>query len=184
MNNINKKYILIIESSILPHTITLTLITNTNLYEFNILSQKSTNLKFTRNISSYPTVVYFLTPKTVPCHCCYELQLLLQSSFLLSFPVQGRGEFVQVKTHRYIYYRYCLYLPFPGNVSINVRLFLVFLILILNEVKRYFRDKLFKKKTKLSNVSAIKKIVYNLRYTGKNNQNLGICKLSNSVTGG
>lgn len=35
MNNINKKYILIIESSILPLTITLTLITNTSLYEFN-----------------------------------------------------------------------------------------------------------------------------------------------------
>lgn len=75
MNNINKKNIFIIESSILPLTITLTLITNTSLYEFNImiLSQKSTNLKFTRNISSYPTVVYFLTKKTVPCHCCYEL---------------------------------------------------------------------------------------------------------------
>lgn len=43
MNNINKKYFLIIEASILPLTITLTLITHTSLYEFNIMIKPKIN---------------------------------------------------------------------------------------------------------------------------------------------
>lgn len=93
MNNINKKNIFIIESSILPLTITLTLITNTSLYEFNIMIKPKIN-KFkihTEYIILSNCGIFSYRKKQFPAivvmnysNYCREV---LQSFFLLSFPV-------------------------------------------------------------------------------------------------
>lgn len=86
MNNINKKYIFIIESSILLLTITLTLITKTSLYEFNIMIKPKIN-KFKIHTEYIILSNCGIFSAIVVMNYSYYCREVLQSSFLLSFPV-------------------------------------------------------------------------------------------------